>query len=73
MVEKYLSKLEVEEFIDEKVMTPPPKCSSFYWNNWYKYKVFIPTKNRDVYINLEEYDAYDIIQDTDLEVKDRLV
>lgn len=71
MVEKYLSKLEVEKCINEIVITPPPKCSSFYWHHFYKYKVFIPTKNRDLYINFEEYDAYDLIRNTDLEVKER--
>lgn len=72
MFGKYLPRLERENCIDEKVNTPPPECSSFYWNNRYKYKVFMPTKNRDFYINMEEYNAHDIIQ-TDLKFKDQLV
>jgi len=72
MVGKYLSKLERENFIEEKVNTPPPECSSFYWNNFFKYKVFIPTLNRHTYFNLEEYDAYDIMC-SNLEVDQRLV
>lgn len=72
MVGKYLSKLEREDFIDEKVTTPPPECSSFYWNNFFKYKVFIPTQNRHTYFNFEEYDAYDIMC-SNLGVDERLV
>ncbi|XP_060875468.1 uncharacterized protein LOC132948829 [Metopolophium dirhodum] len=66
MVGKYLSKLESGNFIDELVNKPTPKCSSFYWNNYYKYKVFIPTKNRLIYFNMEEYNARDKIN-TNLE------
>jgi len=73
MVGEYLSQLEKEKSISETLETPPPEYSSFYWNNnHHKYKVYIPTKNCNRYINLEEYDAYDIIH-SDLEVKDQLV
>jgi len=72
MIGEYLSQLE-EESCSEIVVTPPPEYSSFYWNNnEQKHKAFIPTKNCNRYINLEEYDAYDIIH-TDLEDKEQLV
>jgi len=72
MIGKYLSKLESENFIDKLVNKPTPKCSSFYWNNYYKYKVFIPTKNRLIYFNMQEYNTRDVLN-TKLEFKEQLV
>ncbi|VVC24806.1 Hypothetical protein CINCED_3A020915 [Cinara cedri] len=68
--EKYLSRLEDEESIKEPLSIDPPVCSSFYWKNYFgrKHKVFMPTPNRQLYYNLEEYDVKDI---KDLDLEDR--
>lgn len=64
-----MTKLENEDeqfTIDEPITTPPPLVSSFYWQNHRgtKYKVFIPTEDKEVYWNFEEYDKKDINLDT---------
>lgn len=45
--------------LDKVERTPPPEVSNFYWKNddEEKYKVFIPTPNRKLYYNLEEYEG----------------
>lgn len=52
-----MTRLEANCLLAEPEQTPPPEISNFYWKNDYeeKYKVFIPTPNRYVYYNLEEY------------------
>jgi len=52
-----LTRLEANCLLAGPEQTPPPEISNFYWKNDYeeKYKVFIPTPNRYVYYNLEEY------------------
>ncbi|XP_022162523.1 uncharacterized protein LOC111028265 isoform X1 [Myzus persicae] len=58
--EKYLMKLEAcPLLLDQVERTPPPEVSNFYWKNddEEKYKVFIPTPNRKLYYNLEEYEG----------------
>jgi len=72
-----LELLESESVLKEPVKVignKPPDYSSFYWiNDGTKYKAFIPTKNRKMYINVEEYDTKDILEFTDVELRDRLV
>ncbi|XP_060872295.1 uncharacterized protein LOC132946338 [Metopolophium dirhodum] len=57
--EKYLMQLEANRLLNEVEQTPPPKMSNFYWKNYagHKYKAFIPTPNRRMYYNLEEYEG----------------
>ncbi|CAH1736127.1 unnamed protein product [Aphis gossypii] len=58
--EKYLNKFEANCLLPEVIKIPPPEISNFYWKNDYgnKYKAFIPTPNRIVYYNLEEYGEF---------------
>lgn len=55
--ERHLEILEGNCLLENTSGIPTPERSNFYWINSYedKFKAFIPTPNRYIYYNLEEF------------------